>query len=84
MQTGNNHLDSLLEQITSALPGGWQEMRGDLERNLHAALRSALVKLDLVTREEFEIQREVLARTRAKCDALAAQVAELEKRVLEK
>lgn len=84
MQTGNINLDSLLEQITSALPDGWQDLRGDLDRNLHAALRSALSKLDLVTREEFEIQRDVLARTRAKCDALAAQVAELERQFLKK
>ena len=84
MQTGNINLDSLLQQITSALPDGWQDMKGDLDRNLHAALRSALGKLDLVTREEFEIQRDVLARTRAKCDALAEQVAELEKRILKK
>lgn len=84
MQTGNPNLDSLLEQITSALPDGWQDLRGDLDRNLHAALRSALSKLDLVTREEFEIQRDVLARTRAKCDALAAQVAELERQFLKK
>lgn len=84
MQTGNNHLDSLLEQITAALPSGWQDMKGDMERNLHAALRSALGKLELVTREEFEIQREVLARTRAKCDALATRVSELESHILKK
>ncbi len=84
MQTGNINLDNLLEQITSALPDGWQDMKGDLDRNLHAALRSALGKLDLVTREEFEIQRDVLARTRAKCDTLAEQVAELEKQLLKK
>jgi len=84
MQTGKLNLDSLLEQITSALPSGWQDMKGDIDRNLHAALRSALGKFDLVTREEFEIQRDVLARTREKCDALAAQVAELEKLLLKK
>ena len=84
MQTGNINLDSLLQQITSALPDGWQDMKGDLDRNLHAALRSTLSKLDLVTREEFEIQREVLARTRSKCDSLAEQVAELEKQILTK
>ena len=84
MQTGNINLDNLLNQITSALPDGWQEMKGDMERNLHAALRSTLTKLDLVTREEFEIQREVLARTREKCETLAAQVAELEKQFLKK
>ena len=84
MQTTKPNIDTLLEQIISALPGGWQDLRGDLDRNLHAALRSALTKLDLVTREEFEIQRDVLARTRAKCDALAEQVAELEKQFLKK
>lgn len=85
MQTGQKTpLDSLLEQITSALPAGWQDMREELDRNLHTALRSALTRLDLVTREEFEIQRDVLARTRAQCDALAAQVAELEKQLLNK
>lgn len=84
MQTGNPNLDSLLDQITSALPDGWQDLRGDLDRNLHAALRSALTKLDLVTREEFEIQRDVLARTRAKCDTLAEQVTKLERQFLKK
>ncbi|MDH5444795.1 MAG: accessory factor UbiK family protein [Gammaproteobacteria bacterium] len=82
---GNNiNLDNLLDQITSALPSGWQDMKEDLDRNLHAALRSALGKLDLVTREEFEIQREVLARTRARCDALAEQLTQLEKDILKK
>jgi len=50
----------------------------DLERNLRALLTSAFSRLDLVTREEFDVQREVLARTRAKLEALEAQVAELE------
>jgi len=84
MQSANINFDDLLHKITSALPDGWQNLHADLERNLHAALRSTLGKLDLVTREEFEIQREVLARTREKCDALAAQVAELEKQFLKR
>lgn len=84
MQTGNNNIDNLLDQITSALPDGWQDLRGDMERNLRATLRTTLTKLDLVTREEFEIQRDVLARTRDKCDALGAQVAELERQFLNK
>ena len=51
---------------------------GDVEKNLRAALASLFAKLDLVTREEFDVQREVLARTRAKLQALEARVAELE------
>ena len=52
----------------------------DLEKNLRALLQSAFSRLDLVTREEFDIQREVLARTRAKLEALEAKLAELEAR----
>ncbi|MBL8484731.1 MAG: accessory factor UbiK family protein [Rhodocyclaceae bacterium] len=53
----------------------------DLERNARAMLGAAFAKLDLVTREEFDVQREVLARTREKLEALEARVAELEKRL---
>ena len=51
----------------------------DLEKNLRALLASAFGRLDLVTREEFDVQREVLARTRAKLAELEAKLAELEK-----
>jgi ubiquinone biosynthesis accessory factor UbiK len=52
----------------------------DIEKNVQALLRSSLARLDLVTREEFEIQAQVLQRTREKLEALAARVAELEAR----
>jgi ubiquinone biosynthesis accessory factor UbiK len=52
----------------------------DLEKNLRALLQSAFSRLDLVTREEFDVQREVLARTRAKLAELEAKLLELEKR----
>ena len=51
---------------------------GDIEKNLRAALAGLFAKLDLVTREEFDVQREVLARTREKLTALEARVGELE------
>jgi BMFP domain-containing protein YqiC len=50
----------------------------DLEKNLKASLAVWLSRLDLVTREEFDVQIEVLARTREKLQALEARVAELE------
>lgn len=50
----------------------------DIEKNVKAVLGGAFTRLDLVTREEFDVQREVLARTRAKLEALEAKIAELE------
>jgi len=52
----------------------------DLEKNLRALLAAAFGRLDLVTREEFDVQREVLARTRAKLQQLEAKLAELERK----
>lgn len=51
----------------------------DIEQNLKAGVTSMLGKLDLVTREEFDVQAEVLARTREKLTQLEARLAELEK-----
>ncbi len=51
----------------------------DVEHNLKAGLTSALTKLDMVSREEFDVQTEVLARTRTKLEQLEARLAELEK-----
>ena len=53
-------------------------MREDLEQNFRGVLRASLGKLDLVTREEFEVQEAVLAKTRAKLEALEAKVRQLE------
>lgn len=68
-----------IEEISSklqALLG--QSPVGDIEKNVRAVLQGAFAKLDLVTREEFDVQAEVLARTRAKLEALEAKVAALE------
>lgn len=53
----------------------------DIEKNLKAMMSQGFAKLDLVTREEFDVQAQVLANTRAKLEALEAQVAELEARL---
>lgn len=50
----------------------------DLEKNVKAMMAQGFAKLDLVTREEFDIQAQVLAKTRAKCEALEERVAQLE------
>lgn len=71
-------IDELARKLAESVPAGLRSMREELEQNFRATLRSALDRLDLVTREEFEVQRLVLARTREKLDALTERLAELE------
>lgn len=71
-------LDELTRSVLKALPPGVAEMQRDVEKNLHSVLQAALAKLDLVTREEFEVQAMVLQRSREKLEALAQRVAALE------
>jgi len=73
------HLDDLTRRLSGSLPRGLQALQEDISRNLRAALEAGLGKLDLVTREEFEVQSAVLARTREKLNRLEAEVAKLER-----
>ena len=70
-------VDELAARIGQALQASPAK---DIEKNVKAMLSSSLARLDLVTREEFDVQREVLARTREKVEVLEARVAELEAR----
>jgi hypothetical protein len=74
-------IDEITRRISAVLPSGIREVQSDVEKNLRAALQSALAKLDLVTRDEFEVQSAVLQRTREKLEALESKVAELESRL---
>ncbi len=71
-------IDDLSRRVADNLPRGFQALQDDLQRNLRASLEAALSRLNLVTREEFEIQRAVLQRTREKLKALEARVVALE------
>lgn len=72
------NFDAFFKQVTQTLPKGLLSLHQDLEKNLRIALESALRRMNLVTREEFEVQSAVLERTRARLEALEAQVANLE------
>ncbi|MEN8178523.1 MAG: accessory factor UbiK family protein [Pseudomonadota bacterium] len=74
-------LDELASRLAGSLPGGMQILHDDLKKNLRANLDAGLAKLDLVTREEFDVQAAVLERTREKLTQLEAQLAELEKKL---
>ena len=63
-------LDELARRLSSLVPPGLREGRQELQQNFKSVLQAGLGKLDLVTREEFEVQRAVLARTRERLEAL--------------
>ena len=76
----NDSIQDLAKKLAESLPSSVRAVRDELEQNFSAVLKSGLSRLDLVTREEFEVQEAVLARTRQKLEALEARLAEYEER----
>ena len=74
----DDSIEKLARKLAESLPQGLRSVRDELERNFLAVLRSGLSKLDLVTREEFDVQEAVLARTREKLQALEARLRAIE------
>ena len=74
-----NRFDDLVQRLSSAMPKGLQVLQDDINRNVRASLESGLAKLDLVTREEFDVQCAVLARSREKLSRLEREVEALER-----
>jgi BMFP domain-containing protein YqiC len=72
----NSFFNDLQSKISQAIE---QSPAKDIERNVRAMMTQGFAKLDLVTREEFDIQTQVLEKTRARLEALEARVAELER-----
>lgn len=83
MAAGPANLDDLIKRFSSALPEPVKHLQEDMEKNLRGVMEGGLQKMNLVTREEFEIQTAVLLRTREKLEALEKKVAELETKKLE-
>ena len=72
-------IDNLAKKLAESVPQGLRSMREDLETNFQGVLRSGISKLDLVTREEFEVQEAVLIRTREKLERLEEKLEAIEK-----
>lgn len=68
-------LRQIAEQASQLLPS--EQMRESVQQNIHLVLQNQLSKLDLVSREEFDAQKAVLEKTRAKLEALEKQLAEI-------
>jgi ubiquinone biosynthesis accessory factor UbiK len=72
-------LEELAARLGAVIPPGLRGLRRELEDNFRAVLRANLEKWDLVSRERFDVQAELLARTRRKLEALEKRLAELER-----
>ena len=72
------HIDELARRLSSLVPGGLRDSREELQQNFKSVLQTGLGKLDLVTRDEFDVQRAVLLRTRDKLNELQRAVDRLE------
>ena len=81
----NQAIRDLAEKLASAVPDGdsLATMRADIERNFRGLLAGAFERLDLVSREEFDVLRKVLERTREKLTALEAELQRMEERLTE-
>ena len=74
----NESIENIARKLAEAVPEGLRSVREDLENNFRSVLSASLSKLDLITREEFEVQEAVLAKTRQKLEALEARLKEME------
>ena len=71
-------IDEILTRFASLLPEGTEVLREDLKKNLKSVLGATLSRMDLVTREEFDVQAALLSRTRARLEAMQKRLAALE------
>ena len=74
-------LDNLANRLAATLPPGIKEIKEEAEKNFRAILQGTFAKLNLVTREEFDVQAAVLSRTHAKVQELGEQIIQLETRL---
>ncbi len=73
----NDTLDQLSKRISSLIPGDVKGVQDDIENNVKSLLQSTLTKMNLVTREEFDVQTAVLQRTREKLEQLEKQIEQI-------
>ena len=73
-----SQIDELARRLSGLVPPALREGRDEMQDNFKSALQAGLARLDLVTREEFDVQRAVLARTREQLESLRSLVEQLE------
>lgn len=73
-------IEELSQRIEQSLPEGLRQTKGEIDKTVRQAVMNAFQKMELITRDEFDIQTQVLARTRAKLEMLEQRVDDMEAR----
>jgi BMFP domain-containing protein YqiC len=74
-------IEEMADKFSQSIPPGAKAFQQDIEKNFKQMLQSLLAKMDLVTREEFDVQSKVLARTREKIEVMEKKLAEIESQI---
>ncbi len=74
-----SNLNDLARKLSQALPNDLQLLKGDIEKTFQAILQASFSRMNLVSREEFDVQKSVLLKTRQQLERLEARIEELEK-----
>ena len=74
-------IDDFVRKLSELMPASVGQFQGEIEKNLKAGLQSTLQKMELVTREEYEVQAAVLGRTREKLEQLSQRLEQLEQKL---
>jgi BMFP domain-containing protein YqiC len=81
MMINAKKIEEIAKQVTDSIPPSLKNMANDFEDKAKSVLQSKLAQLDVVTREEFDVQTQVLIKTRAKISELETKLAELEEKI---
>ncbi len=77
-------LDEFARKVSEAIPDNLKSTKHDLEKNVRVAAQGVLQRLDLVTREEFDVQAKILAKNQLRVKELEQRIHELEQKILDK
>ena len=74
-------IEELTQKICAGLPEGLQDLKEDTQKNIKAVMQAGFERMSLVTREEFDVQKKVLERTKSEVDKLEQQIKQLEEKL---
>ncbi len=82
--SNTQNIEDMVRKLTEALPAGIKDLEAEAKKQFKTVLESGMTKMDMVSREEFEIQKKVLEKTREKVDDLEERLSKIEKPEIEK